>query len=188
MVGAVLTQNTNWKNVEKAIENLKRGEFLSLDRLRSLTVTELSQKIRSAGYYNVKAQRLKNLISFIVNEYEGDLSLLFGQETQHLRQGLLSVKGIGPETADSILLYAARHPVFVIDAYTHRILSRHGMTVEHASYDELQELFMDHLPEDPVLFNEFHALIVRAGKECCRRKPLCNCCPLEHWGLQAPLC
>ena len=188
MVGAVLTQNTNWKNVEKAIENLKRGKFLSLDRLRSLTVTELSQKIRSAGYYNVKAQRLKNLISFIVDEYEEDLSLLFGQETQHLRQGLLSVKGIGPETADSILLYAARHPVFVIDAYTHRILSRHGMTVEHASYDELQELFMDHLPEDPVLFNEFHALIVRAGKECCRRKPLCNCCPLEHWGLQAPLC
>ena len=181
MVGAVLTQNTNWKNVEKAIENLKSRSMLSLEGLHSLSAAELAHEIRPAGYFNIKAKRLKNLISFLVESYQADLSLFLEDETQNLRQGLLSVKGIGPETADSILLYAARRPVFVIDAYTHRILCRHNMSEEQTDYNELQVLFMDHLPEDLALFNEFHALIVQAGKAYCRRKPLCNRCPLEEW-------
>ena len=186
MVGAVLTQNTNWKNVEKAIENLKRKDLLSLESLCSLTVTELAQEIRPAGYFNIKARRLKNLINFVVKQYQADLSVFFGDETRSLREGLLSVKGIGPETADSILLYAARRPVFVIDAYTHRILGRHGMSDGETSYYELQDLFIDHLPEDPALFNEFHALIVQTGKNYCKKKPACSRCPLEQWGPDAP--
>lgn len=188
MVGAVLTQNTNWKNVEKAIENLKNKELLSLDCLHSLTIEALAQEIRPAGYFNIKARRLKNLINFIVDRYQGDLFLFLEGRTSSLREGLLSVKGIGPETADSILLYAARRPVFVIDAYTHRILSRHDMVEEQGiSYDELQDLLMDHLPEDPAFFNEFHALIVRTGKDYCRRKPLCDYCPLKQWGPSSPV-
>jgi endonuclease-3 related protein len=186
MVGAVLTQNTNWKNVERAIENLQRREWLSLEGLRSRAVTELAQEIRPAGYFNIKAKRLKNLIDFIADHYHSDLSLFFKDGTQTLREGLLSVNGIGPETADSILLYAARRPVFVIDAYTHRIVSRHGMIEEQTDYYELQELFMEHLYEDSALFGEFHALIVRTGKEYCRKKPLCNRCPLEEWGPSGP--
>jgi endonuclease-3 related protein len=187
MVGAVLTQNTNWKNVEKAIKNLKDKGLLSLEGLRSFSIAELAQEIRPAGYFNIKAKRLKNLIHFLVEQYEADLTLFLEDDTQRLRQGLLSVKGIGPETADSILLYAARRPVFVIDAYTHRILNLHGMTEEQTTYDELQALFMDHLTEDPALFNEFHALIVQAGKAYCRRIPLCNDCPLEQWGPSPPI-
>ena len=187
MVGAVLTQNTNWKNVERAIENLKAGNLLSLHDLSALSIPELAELVRPAGYFNIKAKRLKNLIDFIAERYQADLSIFLDQETEKLREGLLSVKGIGPETADSIVLYAARRAVFVVDAYTHRILSRHGMTDEQASYHELQALFMDHLPDDPALFNEFHALIVKTGKEYCRRKPLCNPCPLQEWGPISPI-
>ena len=186
MVGAVLTQNTNWKNVERALNNLKKGNLLSLHKLSTLTTSEVAEVIRPAGYFNIKAKRLKNLIDFIVEHYEAELSLFLKEETQALREGLLSVKGIGPETADSILLYAARRPVFVVDAYTHRIMKRHGMIDEQASYHELQALFMDHLPEDAALFNEFHALLVRGGKEYCRRKPLCHICPLKAWGPISP--
>ena len=186
MVGAVLTQNTNWKNVEKAIENLKERDLISIEGLYSLEIIELAQAIRPAGYFNIKAKRLKNLINFLTNRYSSDLSLFLEEETQALREGLLSVKGIGPETADSILLYAAQRPIFVIDAYTHRILSRHGMIGEESNYHELQALFTDHLPEDPALYNEFHALIVQAGKNYCRRSPLCSSCPLEHWGPDSP--
>jgi endonuclease-3 related protein len=186
MIGAVLTQNTNWKNVEKAIQNLKTQGLLSVQALSLLSVTALAQVIRPAGYFNIKAKRLKNLIHFIRDRYRSDLLLFLAEETQTLRKGLLSVKGIGPETADSILLYAARRPIFVIDAYTHRILSRHGMTEEQGTYDELQELFMDHLPQDPTFFNEFHALIVQTGKQYCRKKPLCHRCPLEQWGPVTP--
>ncbi|MDY6971741.1 MAG: endonuclease III domain-containing protein [Thermodesulfobacteriota bacterium] len=181
MVGAVLTQNTNWKNVQRAIENLKKRGLLSLAGLQAVAVTELAQEIRPAGYFNIKAGRLKNLIDFIGDRYHGDLSKFLEDETEILRQGLLSVKGIGPETADSILLYAAGRPVFVIDAYTHRILSRHGMTNEQTTYIELQNFFVDHLPEDTALFNEFHALIVQTGKNYCRKKSLCHSCPLKEW-------
>jgi endonuclease-3 related protein len=187
MIGAVLTQNTNWKNVEKALKNLKDLRVLSLAGIRSQATHELAEKIRPAGYYNVKAKRLKNLIDFIHDQYGGDLTSLLNADTLALREGLLSIKGIGPETADSILLYAADRPVFVIDTYTHRILLRHGMIEEQATYDELQAFFMDHLPDDVDLFNEFHALIVRTGKEFCRKKPLCPGCPLKHWGNLPPL-
>ena len=182
MAGAILTQNTNWKNVEKAIGNLKRRDLLSVEGLHGLPMAELAQEIRPAGYFNVKAKRLKNLIRFVVEDHQGDLSLLFGQALGTLRQGLLSVTGVGPETADSIILYGARLPVFVIDAYTYRILSRHGLVEAETSYDDLQSLFMDHLPEDAQLFNEFHALMVMAGKHYCRRVPLCKSCPLQGWG------
>jgi endonuclease-3 related protein len=187
MVGAVLTQNTNWKNVEKALKNLKKDNLLSLHKLSTLSISKMAEAIRPAGYYNIKAKRLKNLIDFIVERYQTDLSMFLKEETQTLREGLLSVKGIGPETADSILLYAVRRPVFVIDAYTHRILVRHGMSDEQASYHELQALFMDHLPDDSALFNEFHALLVKTGKEYCRRKPLCHICPLKAWGPTSPI-
>jgi endonuclease-3 related protein len=182
MVGAVLTQNTNWRNVEKAIDNLKQRGILSLHGLHALSIPELAEQIRPAGYFNIKAKRLKNLIEFVVDRYGADLSRFLEEEILSLRNGLLSVNGIGPETADSILLYAAHRPVFVVDAYTHRILSRHGMVDDEASYNDLQALFMEHLPDDPALFNEFHALIVMTGKNYCRRKPLCNRCPLAEWG------
>lgn len=181
MVGAILTQNTSWSNVEKAVNNLKAKDFLSMKALHSLPLPVLAESIRSAGYFNIKAGRLKNLINFIVDRFQGDIELFLSEETDVMREGLLSVKGIGPETADSIILYAAGRPLFVIDAYTHRILNRHGMANDEATYYDLQGLFMDNLPEDTKLFNEFHALIVRTGKELCRKKPLCNICPLEKW-------
>lgn len=187
IVGAILTQNTNWKNVEKAILNLKEKGLLTANQLNALSVSDLAQLIRPAGYYNIKAKRLKNLIDLLRERYHLDLSRLLTEKTDTLRQELLSVNGIGPETADTILLYAAHRPVFVVDAYTHRILRRHGMTDEQTDYHELQSLFMDHLPDDPSLFNEFHALIVKAGKEYCRRKPLCHLCPLQEWGPVSPL-
>jgi endonuclease III related protein len=181
MVGAVLTQNTSWKNVEKAIEHLKNRELLSLKGLRTIHREALAHHIRPAGYYNVKAKRLKNLIDFIFESYGGELPLLLEERTDRLREGLLSINGIGPETADSILLYAARRPIFVVDAYTHRILTRHGMLEETSGYEEMQNLFLDHLPEEEGLFNEFHALIVQAGKAFCKRRPLCASCPLKDW-------
>jgi endonuclease-3 related protein len=181
MVGAVLTQNTNWDNVEKAIANLKSKEMLNIRTLQYLSVPELAQEIRPAGYFNIKAKRLKNLIDFIVDKYDGDIQELLDEETEKLRRRLLSVNGIGPETADSILLYAASRPVFVIDAYTHRILIRHGMFAEEGTYYDLQQFFMDHLPEDKTLFGEFHALIVQTGKVYCRKKPKCDPCPLKGW-------
>lgn len=181
MVGAVLTQNTNWTNVEKAIESLKRGNFLSVEAINSMSSTLLAHCVRSAGYFNIKAARLKNLVGFITEKYNGDIPSLLQEDTDELRRGLLSVRGVGPETADSILLYAANRPVFVIDAYTYRILNRHGLADEQAPYDDLQELFMGNLPGDAALFNEFHALIVRTGKEYCRRRPLCSICPLTDW-------
>lgn len=181
MVGAVLTQNTNWKNVEKALGNLREGNLLSLDALHSVTSTSLAESIKPAGCYNVKATRLKNLISFIMGKYSGDISRFLKEETEGLRDGLLSVRGIGPETADSIVLYAAQRPVFIVDTYTHRILHRHDFVEDQVTYHDLQELFMDNLPDDVELFNEFHALIVKTGKEFCRRRPKCGICPLEQW-------
>lgn len=181
MVGAVLTQNTNWKNVEKAIENLRRDRLLSLPALQAVGQAELAEKIRPAGYFNIKARRLKNLINFICEAYGGDLEAFLTDSTDRLREGLLSVNGIGPETADSIILYAAHRPIFVIDAYTHRLLSRHQMCEETADYYTLQDLFAAHLPEDAGLFNEFHALIVRTAKDFCKKTPLCRECPLKDW-------
>jgi endonuclease-3 related protein len=182
MVGAILTQNTSWNNVEKAIKNLKKRSILNIKAIHGISVPELAEEIRSVGYFNIKATRLKNLIKFIVERYDGDISMLLMEKTDVLREGLLSIRGVGPETADSILLYAVERPIFVIDSYTHRILNRHGLADDQASYYELQGLFMDNLVEDKGFFNEFHALIVRLGKQYCRRKSLCDRCPLEKWG------
>lgn len=186
IVGAVLTQNTSWKNVEKAISNLKIKGLLSVSSLNSISQIELSKEIRSAGYFNVKAKRLKNLIAFIHDRYRSDISLMAQDRTEMLRESLLSVSGIGPETADSILLYAFNRPIFVIDAYTYRILKRHNIVDEEISYYDLQSLFMDKLPPDPCLFNEFHALLVKTGKEYCKKIPDCTHCPLIDWGSLPP--
>ena len=179
LVGAVLTQNTNWTNVSLAIDNLQGAGLLNQEALHDLPVAMLADYIRPSGYYNLKANRLKNLLDMIAS-HEGGLNELFLLDTIPLREKLLSVKGIGPETADSICLYAADKPTFVVDAYTHRIFSRHNILPEEADYHEIQELFMDSLPEDTALYNEYHALIVRLGKEFCKKsKPLCDSCPLH---------
>jgi len=178
-VGAILTQNTNWGNVEKAIENLKRDEALNVESINNMKMERLASLIKPAGYFNVKAKRLKAFISFLRNEYHGSLKRMKKEEMQTLRVRLLQVHGVGPETADSILLYALEKPVFVIDAYTKRILSRHILMEYDKSYEEFQKIFHSSLKRDVKLFNEYHALFVRLGKTYCRKKPICKGCPLE---------
>ncbi len=180
MVGAILTQNTSWNNVERAIERLKIEGALSASFLNQVDERVLSDWIRSTGYYRIKAKRLKNFFRFFISEYQGRTKNMQDQPLEHLRQQLLQVNGIGPETADSILLYALERPIFVVDAYTHRIFSRHQLIDEDISYEDLQAYFMDHLPSDPQLYNEYHALLVRLGKEFCQKKnPRCQECPLK---------
>lgn len=179
-VGAILTQNTSWSNVERAIANLKTAGLMSLEALSSLPIGLLAEYIRPSGYYNVKAGRLHNLLALINEHHNGSLDDFLDQPLPLLRTELLSVKGIGRETADTILLYAAHLPIFVVDAYTHRILVRHEVVDPEYDYESIQELFMDHLPNDPALFNEYHALLVCAGKKYCKKsKPDCSACPLE---------
>lgn len=179
MVGAILTQNTNWSNVEKAIQRIKDAGMLSLEKLVDLPSGLLAEYIRPAGYYNVKAARLLNLCHCIVNHGDGTVAGFLAQPLAQLRTQLLGVKGVGQETADCILLYAAHHPTFVVDTYTYRVLSRHHLVGETSSYDEMQELFMDNLDADVEVFNEYHALLVQVGKHYCRKKnPACNSCPL----------
>jgi endonuclease-3 related protein len=180
MIGAILTQNTSWSNVEKAIQSLKEKDLVSIKGLGDIPTPILAEYIRPAGYYNLKARRLKNLISLIEDKHDGDLNSLFSLPTETIRRELLSVRGIGLETADSMILYGAQRPLFVVDTYTHRILSRHGLIEQEAGYFEVQMLFMDTLPHDVEIFKEFHALLVKTGKGFCRRKPLCPGCPLER--------
>ena len=180
MVGAILTQNTAWKNVERAIANLKGAGVLSLAALADLPTGLLAEYIRPAGYYNLKAGRLHNLLHFITDQHGDDLQSFLGQPMPQLREQLLSVRGVGRETADSILLYAAGLPIFVVDAYTHRILVRHQVIDEDADYEAIQELFMDSLACDAQLYNEYHALLVRVGNAYCKKKnPACAACPLQ---------
>lgn len=179
MVGAILTQNTNWQNVEKAIHNLKKNHCLSPSKIKIISVKKLAALIRPAGYYNIKAHRLKQFIKFLYDEYNAMIHSMAKEDTVILRNKLLSVHGIGPETADSILLYALNKPIFVIDAYTKRIFSRHKLLHEKPAYHEAQELFMKNLPRNVKLFNEYHALIVKLGKEYCKTKPKCDECPLQ---------
>ncbi len=182
LVGAVLTQNTNWSNVSRALDNLKDHQLLSLETLTSIPIDLLAENIRPAGYYNLKAQRLRNLLNALADEVNDPDSLadFFSQDLDTLRQKLLAVKGVGPETADSILLYAAQKPIFVVDAYTYRFLSRHALVAEESSYDEMQELFMTALPPEVDLYNEYHALLVCLGKEFCKKtNPRCDDCPLQ---------
>ncbi len=179
-VGAILTQNTNWKNVTRAIENLKKAELLRIDALHSLPTEELARYIRPAGYYNVKAKRLKNFIDYVWDRHQGRLDKMFEYDTEPLRDDLLSINGIGPETADSILLYGGGKPTFVIDAYTMRCLRRHNIVDDEFEYEDARRLFMENLPLDVQLYNEYHALFVALGKHYCRPKgPCCNKCPLE---------
>ncbi len=181
ILGTILTQNTTWKNVEKAINQLKQQGLISIERLNNISTDNLAQIIRSSGYFNQKAMKLKNFASFVNANCAGNLEEMLSEELYTLREKLLSIKGIGPETADSIILYAAKKPMFVIDAYTYRILSRHGLIAEDSSYQEMQELFMDSLPDDTEMFNEYHALLVKVGKEHCKKKsPVCSGCPLEQ--------
>ena len=177
-VGAILTQNTSWTNVEKAIGNLKAAGCLDAARLHEIDTAELEKLIRPAGYFRVKARRLKNFIDWLCDNYGGDLRNLKAVGTSRLREELLSISGIGPETADSILLYAFNRPVFVVDAYTARVMVRHGLIAQDdLDYHTLQDLFMSNLEPDAALFNEFHALLVMTGKDYCKPNPRSSPCP-----------
>ena len=179
MVGAILTQNTSWSNVEKAINSLKKENLLEPRKLYRINQEELAQFIKPSGYYNIKARRLKNFINIFVNDFEGSAEKMFSGDGGELRKKLLNVNGIGPETADSILLYAGRKPFFVVDAYTRRIFSRHKLILEDSTYYQIQEFFIKNLDRDVKLFNEFHAQIVMLGKTICTSKnPNCTKCPI----------
>lgn len=180
IVGAILTQNTAWTNVEQAIANLRRENLLTPVALERVNPRRLERLIRSSGYFRQKARKLKEFVRFLRREFGGSLGRMFRTPTDELRKRLLGVHGIGRETADSILLYAGGHGVFVVDAYTHRILARHGLAREKAGYEEVRALFEVSLPRDPGTYNEFHGLIVNVGKNWCRtREPRCHECPLR---------
>jgi endonuclease-3 related protein len=179
IVGAILTQNTNWTNVEKAIGNLREAGALSPKGLRALAVEELAERVRPAGYYNVKARRLANFLDWLFDSCGGNLDALADRNPSMLREQLLEIHGIGPETADSILLYAFGMPVFVVDAYTCRILGRHRLLEGPAEYETVREMMESLVPRDTALYNEYHALLVRLGKEYCKTRPRCQGCPLE---------
>jgi endonuclease-3 related protein len=209
IVGAYLTQNTNWTNVEKAMANLRRARALSLNAMRELPLTNLEELVRPSGYFRQKAKKLKTFIAFLDRKYSGSLDRMFAQPTEKLRAELLELNGVGPETADSILLYAGNHPVFVVDAYTRRILERHGIIAAKTGYEEIRSLVEQALsnaeagslrvkqgsdPRHPVSrmsraargalaqhYNELHALIVRVGNQLCRATPDCEGCPLKNF-------
>jgi endonuclease-3 related protein len=177
-VGAILTQNTNWLNVEKAIVNLRREGLLSVQALWEIDRERLAELIRPSGFFNVKSARLKDFIGWIRGGH-GSLDAMFRGDWSVLREELIAVRGIGRETCDSILLYAGGKPSFVVDAYTRRLFSRLGLVRETDGYEQVRALFMDALPHDSALFNEYHALIVEHCKRHCRKKPLCDGCPLR---------
>lgn len=179
MVGAILTQNTAWTNVEKAVATLKANGLLDPRAIDRLDAETLALAIRPAGYFRVKAKRLKAFVRWFVERFDGDAERMGRRPLARLREELLAVHGIGPETADSILLYALGAPTFVVDAYTHRVAARHELAPEETTYDELKELFESQLPRDATLYNEFHAQIVAVGKAFCRPKPRCESCPLR---------
>ncbi len=179
IVGAILTQNTAWTNVALALANLRRIRALTPAALATLPQVRLAELIRPAGYYNIKAARLRHFLRYLEGRYRLRLDRMFAQQPSRLRQELLAVSGIGPETADSILLYAGNIPTFVVDAYTRRILSRHGLLGSGASYDDVQALLMGSLAPNAALYNEYHALLVAVGKTFCRPSPRCAGCPLR---------
>ena len=180
IVGAILTQSTSWGNVERAIANLRSARMLTAPALRKARLSRLAALIRPSGYFRQKAMKLKAFVQFLHLSYGGSLERMFQTATPELRERLLSVHGIGPETADSILLYAGNHPVFVVDAYTHRIFGRHGITAGKPDYEAVRARFEAALPRHPQLLNEFHALVVNTGKNWCRKSvPRCQECPLR---------
>jgi endonuclease III related protein len=179
IAGAILTQSAAWTNVELALGNLKAAWALSPEGIDELPEAELARLVRPSGYYNAKARKLKAFVRLLNEAYGGDLEAMLASPAQELRDALLRTHGIGPETADSILLYAAGRPAFVIDAYTRRTFSRLGLVPERDTYDGWQRLFAESLPSSAPLFNEYHALIVRLGKSVCRKEPVCGECPLS---------
>jgi len=190
IVGAILTQNTAWQNVEKAIANLRRERLLTPRAIERVSTQRLAKLVRPSGYFRQKAKKLKAFVRFLRGEYGGSLARMFKTPTLALRQRLLDVYGIGAETADSILLYAGGHAIFVVDAYTHRILGRHGLAPgkphdkpdDKPDYEAVRSLFETNLPPDARLYNEFHALLVNVGKNWCRtREPRCSECPLKSY-------
>jgi len=179
IVGAILTQNTAWANVERAMGNLRRARLLTPGAMERVSNARLARLVRPSGYFRQKAKKLKAFVHFLREYYGGSLARMFRRPTAELREQLLAVHGIGPETADSILLYAGGHPVFVVDAYTHRILGRHNLTNGKTDYGAVRSLFEMNLPRDAGLYNEFHALLVNVGKNWCRKsQPRCGECPL----------
>lgn len=188
IIGAILTQNTAWGNVEKAIGNLRDRQFVSPEALVQLPEQELAALIRPSGYYRLKTKRLKSFLGFLFDHYNGDLAAMFARDTWDLRGELLQVNGIGEETADSILLYAGFKPVFVVDAYTRRIFSRHGIAEASAPYRDIQSLVMNLIAPDVRLYNQFHALLVNAAKYFCRKRPACNGCPLSAMPVNLAAC
>jgi len=179
VVGAVLVQNTAWKNVEHAIRNLRDANVLTTQGIAALEIDALAELIRPAGYFRIKAKRLRNLVDFIVGEFDGSLEAMRRADASDLRRRLLAVNGVGPETADSILLYALQKPSLVVDAYTLRIWTRHGWVNHDAGYNALQTQLTSELPIDTRVYNEMHALLVRVGHLHCRRRPQCEGCPLQ---------
>lgn len=178
-LGAILVQNTSWANVERALDRLRAAGRLSYEGLDGLSAARIAPLIRSSGTYRVKAARVRAFLDFLGRGYGGRVEAMRAEDPWVLRRRLLAVHGIGRETADSIVLYAARRPLFVVDAYTRRIFSRLGLLDARLAYDRVQRFFMDRLPKDAVLFNDYHAQIVRLGKEVCRPRPRCDACPLE---------
>ncbi len=181
IVGAILTQNTAWKNVKQAIRKLRENNLLSAEAICSVALPDLATLIRSSGYYNQKARKLMVFCEHLRNHWRDNLGDFLCQDMEKLRAELLGLYGIGPETADSIILYAANQPSFVVDAYTYRIFHRHGWVPEAISYEELRSFFMDAVEPDVAFFQEYHALLVRAGHLYCKRKPACEACPLNQW-------
>lgn len=179
MVGAILTQNAAWPNVERAITNLKRARKLNARAMLALSNGELQRLIRPSGFFRVKARRLRSFVDYFVTRYQGSIARMRRIPLDRLRPELLAVHGVGPETADSILLYALDKSVFVVDAYTRRIFERHGLTTCRTAYEDVRALFEDNLPRRVNLYNEYHALLVRLAKTHCRPKPRCDGCPLE---------
>jgi endonuclease III related protein len=180
ITGAILTQSTSWTNVERAIAALRCEKLLSPTNLGLVPLARLSHLIRPSGYFRQKARKLKAFVNFLRQQYQGSLDRMFATPTAELREQLLTVHGIGPETADSILLYAGNHPVFVVDAYTRRILERHQLIHRRQSYEQIRQMFEENLPPSAPLYNEFHALIVHTGKHFCRkREPDCKHCALR---------
>lgn len=182
-VGAILTQNTSWTNASRAVNELERRRLLHPKRLHGLSTRKLAPIIRSSGYYNQKALRLKRFVRHLICRHQGSLRKMKSRPVEALRKELLGLSGIGPETADSILLYALDKPVFVVDAYTRRVLTRHSLVSPKVSYEEIQRFFVENVPRSLQMYNEYHALIVRLGKEFCRPKtPRCDLCPLRQIG------
>ncbi len=182
IVGAILTQNTAWKNVEQALANLREADLLSPPALEKVSIRRLEGLVRPSGYFRQKARKLKTFSAFLRAEYRGSLKRMFDTPTAELRKKLLGVFGIGPETADSILLYAGNHPVFVVDTYTKRMLVRHGWAHEKTKYEDIRWMFERQFPGQVERFNEFHALIVQTGKNYCfTQEPLCGECPLGRY-------